>query len=82
MLLAWFFSKMLAVPHAHQAKILRHPHNENFAFLQLFMRIRLIFFVSGNNQFLKLMVMWQHPLNSFEELYSKKYIYILLVMIS
>ncbi len=44
-------------PHAHQAKILRHPHNENFTFSQLFMRIRLIFSILGKNQFLKLMAM-------------------------
>ncbi|MES9700372.1 hypothetical protein ABWK42_24710, partial [Bacillus sp. JJ927] len=48
-------------PHAHQAKILRHPHNENFTFSQLFMRIRLIFSVLGKNQFLKLMAMWMVP---------------------
>ncbi|PDY44282.1 hypothetical protein COL30_29545 [Bacillus pseudomycoides] len=58
------------------------PQNENFIILQLFMGIQLIFFVLGNYQFLKLMDVWQHPLNSFEELYSKKYIYILPVMIS
>ncbi|PGC42774.1 hypothetical protein COM24_33860 [Bacillus toyonensis] len=34
-------------PHAHQAKILRHPHNENFTFLQLFMKILLVFFIFG-----------------------------------
>ncbi|PGZ95829.1 hypothetical protein COE63_27555 [Bacillus wiedmannii] len=34
-------------PHAHQAKILRHPHNENFTFLQLFMKIPLVFFIFG-----------------------------------
>ncbi|PEB80488.1 hypothetical protein COM95_16080 [Bacillus cereus] len=45
--LAWVFSEMLAVPHAHQAKILRHPHNENFTFLQLFMKIPLIFSFLG-----------------------------------
>ncbi|PEF71855.1 hypothetical protein CON94_29650 [Bacillus pseudomycoides] len=38
---------MLARPHAHQAKILRHPHNENFTFLQLFMKIPLVFFIFG-----------------------------------
>ncbi|KAB2447661.1 hypothetical protein CN479_25575 [Bacillus thuringiensis] len=38
---------LLAVPHAHQAKILRHPHNENFTFLQLFMKILLVFFIFG-----------------------------------
>ncbi|PEE14815.1 hypothetical protein CON53_27950 [Bacillus cereus] len=45
--LAWVFSEMLAIPHAHQAKILRHPHNENFTFLQLFMKIPLVFFIFG-----------------------------------
>ncbi|PEE02876.1 hypothetical protein CN632_19755 [Bacillus pseudomycoides] len=49
-------------PHAHQAKILRNPHNENFTFLQLFMRIRLIFSILGNNQFLKLMAMYGDPM--------------------
>ncbi|OTX69195.1 hypothetical protein BK719_14900 [Bacillus thuringiensis serovar novosibirsk] len=34
-------------PHAHQAKILRHPHNENFTFLQLFMKILLVFCIFG-----------------------------------
>ncbi len=30
---------MLAVPHTHQAKILKYPQNEIFIILQLFMRI-------------------------------------------
>jgi len=38
-------------PHAHQAKILRHLHYEKFTFLQLFMRIWLIFLVLEHNQF-------------------------------
>ncbi|TBX38560.1 hypothetical protein E0M35_29185 [Bacillus thuringiensis] len=28
--LAWFFFEMLAIPHAHQVKILLHPQNEIF----------------------------------------------------
>ncbi|PKJ52055.1 hypothetical protein CWE34_30040 [Bacillus sp. SN10] len=31
-LLSMFFSKMLTIPHAHQAKILRYLQNENFIF--------------------------------------------------
>ncbi|MCU5512955.1 hypothetical protein OCB07_30015, partial [Bacillus cereus] len=42
-------------PHAHQAKILKCPQDENFIVLPLFMRIQLIFFVLGSYQFLKLM---------------------------
>ncbi|PER29707.1 hypothetical protein CN931_08830 [Bacillus sp. AFS054943] len=33
------FSKMLVVPHAYQANILKYPQNENFIILQLFMKI-------------------------------------------
>lgn len=39
-------------PHAHQAKILKYPQNENFISLQLFMRLQLIFFVFWNKNFL------------------------------
>ncbi|PDZ37840.1 hypothetical protein CN520_29255 [Bacillus cereus] len=55
--LTWFFSKILAVSHAHQPKVFNYPHNKNFNFLQLFMRIWLNSFVLDNNQFLKWMVM-------------------------
>ncbi|PGV95968.1 hypothetical protein COD80_12655 [Bacillus cereus] len=61
---------MLAVPHAHQANILKCPQNENFIVLQLFMRIQLIFFVLGSYQFLKLMDVWRYPYK-----YTRKYIY-------
>lgn len=33
----------LLVPHAHQAKILKYPQNENFIILQFFMRVQLVF---------------------------------------
>lgn len=45
-MLIFFFIYGVAT-HAHQAKILRHPHNENFTFLQLFMKIPLVFFIFG-----------------------------------
>ncbi|PGZ31610.1 hypothetical protein COE54_23140 [Bacillus cereus] len=45
------------MPHAHQPKVFNYPHNENFNFLQFFMRIRLNSFILENNQFLKWMVM-------------------------
>ncbi|PKJ52501.1 hypothetical protein CWE34_27590 [Bacillus sp. SN10] len=54
-------SHFRGTPHAHQAKLLRYPHNEIFTFLQLFMRIQLVFFVLGTNQFLKLMAMYGDP---------------------
>lgn len=57
-----YFFEIGGTIHAHQAKILRHSHNENFTFLQLFMRIQLIFFVFGNNQFLKLIALGRDPL--------------------
>ncbi|QWH20762.1 hypothetical protein EXW62_27615 (plasmid) [Bacillus mycoides] len=47
--------------HVHQAKILRYPQNQNFISLLLFIRIHVIFFVLGNNQFLKLMGMRLYP---------------------
>ncbi|PGZ06472.1 hypothetical protein COE30_21330 [Bacillus cereus] len=50
-------------PHAHQAKILKYPQNENFISLQLFMRIQPIFFVLGKSVFLNLMVMGYSPKN-------------------
>lgn len=51
-----FFSEMLAVPHFHQAIILKYPQNENFIYLLLFMRIYFIFRF-GNNKFLNLIAM-------------------------
>ncbi|QWH32145.1 hypothetical protein EXW51_30540 (plasmid) [Bacillus mycoides] len=36
--LACFFSKMLAVPYAYQAKIFNYPPNEKFISLQSFMK--------------------------------------------
>jgi len=38
---------LLAGSHAHQAKALKCPQNENFIILQLIMRVQLIFFVLG-----------------------------------
>ncbi|PRD07389.1 MULTISPECIES: hypothetical protein [Bacillus] len=58
MLLAWFFSEMLAVPHRHQAKVLKYPQNQNSLSLQVVtLRSQLIFFVLGAFIFLKLMGM-------------------------
>ncbi|QWH61913.1 hypothetical protein EXW39_17830 [Bacillus mycoides] len=39
-------------PHCHQPKLLRYPHTEIFTFLQLFMRIQLIFSFWGTINFL------------------------------
>ncbi|TXR60350.1 hypothetical protein DM800_26160 [Bacillus sp. AY18-3] len=39
-------------PHCHQPKPLRYPHTEIFTFLQLFMRIQLIFSFWGTINFL------------------------------
>ena len=52
LLLAWFFSKMLAVPHVHQAKDLEPPKNENFTFLQLFIEFGSFFSFWGTINFL------------------------------
>ncbi len=53
-LLNVFFSKMLAVPHAHQAKILQLPPEQDFV---LICNKKAHFFVLGWICFLKLMGM-------------------------
>lgn len=54
---AAMFQPLRGTAHAHQPKVFNYSHNENFNFLQLFMKIRLNSFVLNNNQFLKLMAM-------------------------
>jgi hypothetical protein len=48
--LAWFFSEMLAVPHAHQLKKYIKPQNKNFIYFQFedinFLVLRYLFTLS------------------------------------